>query len=252
MRNVIRRTVGTAAVCAAGVALPLAGCGEKTGGGAQSATATSEAPSTTTTPAGPSTVTTGQLPGLLLKRSELAAVLGADDLEQLETFDQTRVVGGIRVEPFSCTGAVVPGGIPMVMKDSAAVRGNVHSAANGQAVTQMVALQQSPVDANTLLAKVAKTLPIGCEVDTAVTMTLGAGTRDEQQQEWMMGPIVGGVNPSRVEISYSRASGELRSCRRILQAHGNVVVEADVCGAGDNAGQAEAVVEGIIDNIDGR
>lgn len=247
----LTRTVigAAAAILVTGAA---AGCATEVAGNAERETeTTSPAPpsSPSSSPsAAPSAVSTPQLPGLLLKRSELAQTIGEKEVTQLDTIERWPWVHNSTVEPYYCQDEVTPGDSRALYESAIALRGDVNRGENKQAVTQIVTLFPNARDAEAVMAKVSD-LWQNCKPDTELIMVLGTGA-DAARQQWLMGPMISSRSPARLELSYTRTSGEPRVCNRVLQASGNVVAEATICGTGDTAGQADTVVEGIIDNID--
>lgn len=233
------------AMCAV---LMLAGCGS---GGEESADATTSvetstpAPSsatTTTTPPSPTLVPAAAGPDLLLKRSELSEIISATDLAETQAYSGPQR-SNVKIEPWPCRSRALVGETGVAVNNPTLL-GNANRGANGQAVTQMVAIFEKSGDitnqggAMWLIEDAWRDCPDGdiffIELDP---------TND---QRWVPYPITTG--PDRIGTTFKR-DGLPRNCHHVVAHRANVMAEVLVCGDGDNTAPANTVADRILASV---
>jgi hypothetical protein len=234
------------AVCAV---VLLAGCGSAAEEGAESTTdvetTTTSAPppaSTTAAPATPTLVPAAAGADLLLKRSELSEIISATDLAQTEAYTGPQR-SNVKIEPWPCRSRALVGETGVSVNNPTLV-GNANRGANGQAVTQMVAIFEKSGDitnqggAMWLIEDEWRDCPDGdiffIELDA------------NNSQRWVPYPITTG--PDRIGTTFKR-DGLPRNCHHVVAHRGNVMAEVLVCGDGDNTGPANTVADRILAKV---
>lgn len=227
----------------------LAGCGaaveESTSPTSSPGTATSSAPSsptTNTTPPPPTLVPAAAGPDLLLKRSELSEIISATDLAETEAYTGPQK-SNVKIEPWPCRSRALVGETGVLVNKPTLV-GNANRGANGQAVTQMVAIFEKPGDitnqggAMWLIEDEWRDCPDGdiffIELDPA------------NNQRWVPYPITTG--PERIGTTFKR-DGLPRNCHHVVAHRDNVMAEVLVCGDGDNTAPANTVADRILAKV---
>ncbi|WP_165827662.1 sensor domain-containing protein [Mycolicibacterium sp. GF69] len=238
------------AVLAVSALLAVAGCSSSVDGGARPAddvettTSAAPAPVTTTTSAQPTPTLVPAAGGgdLLLKRSELGAVIGDTDLVETQAYNEVRRAN-VKIEPWACRSRALAGETGVWAKKPTLV-GNANRGAGGQAVTQMVSIFENPADitgqgeALWIIDREWRNCPDGdiffIELDPETT------------QRWVPYPIITG--PDRMGTTFKR-DGEPRNCHHVVSHRANVLVEVIVCTDGDSAAPANTLTDRILANV---
>lgn len=206
---------------------------------------TSSPSSTTTTTPSPTPTTPALVPSagagdLLLKRSELAEMIGDTDLKEVHAYTEPQLLAG-KIDPFACRyRAIVTSAGLTVGKPT--VTGNVNRGANGQSADQAVAIFQSPDDVAHALSLIEdnwRQCPDGDIFFIEV---------NSEPQRWVPYPV---SNESGRLGTTIKRDGLPRNCHHVVVGKANVVVESMVCGDGDNAPAANTIADGILANIPG-
>lgn len=249
--------VSRAAAIAAAVLLTATGCTVTEGGTARTGPEpTSAGPQVGSSAAAPSTtpttrvsaeappVTTAGLNTLLLKRSELAQIMGDTDMQQIHVFEKSTYANPVTVEPVSCRKVLLPAESRTWSDDTAAVSGNANRGAGGQAANQLVILLRSPTAAQQALDGIETDWRY-CPPDEP--FSLAASSLGRQQWQITAGPDSSG-EPRRLSVTLTRQEPP-RVCSHAFTTKSNVLIEAIACGTGDTAVQASAILDGIAAKI---
>jgi len=176
---------------------------------------------------------------LLLKRSELAEVMGDTDMQQLQAFDQPTRSSDVDLTPAGCRNLALPAETAVWSDDTKALVGDANRGAGGQAATQVVALMASPDVAAQKVNEILTLFWSQCRAGQPFTMNLDSG-----QQQWEPGVAQSSGQPQRISVSYTRAE-PARFCTHAYTSANNVLIEALACGKADTAAQASAILDRI-------
>ncbi|MBX7451904.1 sensor domain-containing protein [Mycolicibacterium sp. 3033] len=209
-----------------------------------SAAAPSTTPSTRVSAEAPP-VTTAELNTLLLKRSELAQIMGDTDMQQTQVFEKSTYANPVTVEPVSCRKVLLPAESRTWSDDTAAVTGNANRGAGGQAANQLVILLNSPTAAQQALDGIETDWRY-CPPDEPFSLT--GSSLGRQQWQITAGPSSSG-EPRQLSVTSTRQD-PLRVCSHAFTTKINVLIEAIACGTGDTAVQAATILDGIAAKID--
>ena len=234
---------------AASVALVLVGCGTAAPDEAEqqrsvASDSTSVAPSSSSgTPSPPAFVTAPAARAALLKTADLAQIVGDTDMRPLSDFthpwDPTT-----GIEPPACAQRLLFNQAVAAAKYQA-VSGNRVKGSRGQVVAQLITVFVDKIQPRAVLADFINMFGY-CPAQEAFSTTDGRVT-----QHWMPTEIVSegmdrsGRSATRAGAGADREEPPLRGCYHAALARANVTVESIVCGDGDLASMANAVVDRI-------
>ncbi|MGH3642876.1 MAG: sensor domain-containing protein [Mycobacterium sp.] len=179
----------------------------------------------------------------LLKGVEMADIVGDADLRPLSDFTHPweQTTG---VEPTTCASRLLVNQALAATKYQA-VSGNRLKGARGQVVAQLITVFVDKVQPGAVVADVVKMFGY-CTARQSFSTTDGRVT-----QHWMPTEIVSegmdrsGMTAGRAGAGAEREEAPVRRCYHVVQAQANVTVESIVCGDGDSASMANAVVDRI-------
>ncbi|MFV8141890.1 sensor domain-containing protein [Mycolicibacterium senegalense] len=257
-----------------GIGLLLAGCSTPVDGEAKQAPATTETSAQPSTPAAatsselppaaaPPTVATVELARqALLKRSELANILGDTNMRQVSTYDKPwdPATG---IDPPDCAAK-------LLFQESIASYGYLaaigdhNQGEGGHTASQMI--QVFPVTSkdwpvpNRQALRAASTIVQHIYDEQCREGTTFTTTAKDVTQHWTAGPIVS-ENPSALDDQRQdtsrggggavRQEGPPRSCYHAAMARANAVIESIVCGNGDSLAQANLIIDQIAAKLPG-
>ncbi|KUI45904.1 hypothetical protein AU198_18065 [Mycobacterium sp. GA-1199] len=234
------------AVCAVVV---LAGCSATVDGDA--GRAESPVPTTQSAPATPSTTSATPTPtlvpaaaggDLLLKRSELGAIIGDTDLVETQAYTQAQR-SNVDIEPWACRSRALAGETGVWAKKPTVV-GNANRGTHGQAVTQMVAVFENRADitgqgeAMWIIEHEWRNCPDG----DIFFIELGP----DNVQRWVPYPVTTG--PDRIGTTFQR-DGLPRNCHHVVAHRANVLVDVVVCTDGDSTAPANTLTDRILAKV---
>lgn len=205
------------------------------------------APLTTSAPATPTSLPAAKAGSVLLKRSELAEIVGAPQVD--ETTHYTKTASETGIDPPDCQSRLLLATMIVGVKSAeGSLEGNGNRSPDGRFVGQVVAVYE---DARTVDAGLYAFLsawntycPKGKQLtltDGDTTQTWTAGPADPPTDSWTNGNDV-----DRMSTVTRREQPTPRSCAHVISATGLVVVESAVCTPDDAAiGQAATIVDRI-------
>lgn len=247
-----RATRTTSVMTAAVVALVLAGCTTTQTGtpraadqsttrpAVRSSPSASATPSAAPTSTQPAPLTIAELKPLLLKRSELADIMGDTDMQQLQAFEQATRSNDVQITPAGCRNLALPAETAVWSDSTKALAGDANRGAGGQAVTQVVAVMaSSAVAADTVNSILTAFWRMQCQPGQPFTMKLDTG-----EQQWVPDTPQSSGQPQRISVNFTRADPP-RYCTHAYTSANNVLIEALACGKADTATQAAAVLDRI-------
>ena len=197
------------------------------------------APSAAPTGAAPAApLTVADLKPLLLKRSELAAIMGDTDMQQLQAFTEPHHTN-IAITPAGCRALAMPAETEVWSDTTTALVGDANRGAGGRAATQVVALMTSAAAAADAVTAIAATWQGQCPPGQPFTMDLAQGS-----QHWDPGPVHTAGPPPRISVSLTKAA-PARFCTHAYTAANNVLIESLACGPTDTAAQADTILDRI-------
>lgn len=240
---------------ATAVAASLIGCSSTQTGTPRASDESASRPAVRSSPSGTTSaaptskrqapITLAELKPLLLKRSELAEVMGDTDMQQLQGFDApTR--NDVDITPPGCRNLALPAETAVWSDVTKALVGDANRGAGGQAATQVVALMASP---DVAAQKVDEIWTVfwqqsQCQTGQPFTMDLESG-----QQQWVPDAAKSFGQPQRISVSYTRAD-PARFCTHAYTSANNVLIEALACGKADTSAQASVILDRIVAKID--
>jgi hypothetical protein len=183
-------------------------------------------------------LTVAQLRPLLLKRSELAAIMGDTDMTQMQAFTEPHY-NDVTIAPAGCRAVAAPAETAVWTPDTAALVGDANRGANGRAATQVVALMTSADVAAEAVTGIARSWQGQCPTGQPFTMTL-----EEGPVTWTPAPVRTAGPPPRISVSFTRTDPD-RFCTHAYTADNNVLIEALACGPADTAAQADSILDRI-------
>lgn len=223
-----------------------AGCSTQTSRSAQpEATSSSETSSTAvvTTPTGPPVVPAAAIKSMLLQRSELAAIVGDTDMAQVASYLDKPNSDTTGFDPFECSFRALAGSATAYyIKSRQALIGDVNRGARGQVANQVITAFADDHYPAMLLASAARGWK-GCPVDEPFTVT------DGDLVTWIPDQPV--VTPTRISTTMTRVGDTPRTCRHVIAAQYNLVVDVITCGDGDTTRDANQIVDRILAKIPG-
>jgi hypothetical protein len=234
-RSSARTSFGASLVVAA-VVVASAGCSHTTIGASRRAhdtTTTAPAPTSTT----PAIVPTTGIKGKLLSLAQLGAIVGDTDIKQLRAWAEPNI-DTAGVDPFDCTAAMLVatnGGY--YQKTRQAMIGDTDRGARGWVAAQVISVFSSRAATAPFLDAMASDWN-SCHRKGAITLT---GPPD---QHWTAGQLEQG--DARIAITVTRNDPPPRTCRHVLAAQANIVVDALVCGDGDTVAPANQLVDALL------
>jgi hypothetical protein len=233
-RRSTRASFGATLVIAAVVA--SAGCSQTTTGASRRAddtTTTAAAPTSTA----PTIVPTTGIKGKLLSLSQLGAIVGDTEMQQLQSWAEPNI-DTAGVDPFDCTAAMLVatnGGY--YQKTRQAMIGDTDRGAGGWVAAQVISVFASRADTAPFLDSMASDWN-SCHRKGAITL---AGP---PPQHWTAGQLEQG--DARIAITVTRTDPPPRTCRHVLAAQANIVVDALVCGDGDTVAPTNQLVDALL------
>lgn len=212
---------------------------------ASSPTSSISPTTTTTTSLSPAPATPALVPSaggndLLLKRGELAEIIGDTDLTEKHAYTEPQLLAG-NIDPYACRyrAIVSSGGVSARMP---AVTGNVNRGTNGQSANQAVAIFQNQADLDFGLSTLEHQWGQCPDGDIFFIEV------DSTNQRWVPYPVSN--ESGRVGTTIKR-DGLPRNCHHIAVGKANVLVESMVCGDGDTAPAANTIADRILARIPG-
>lgn len=244
------------------IGLLLSGCSTAVDGQAKKApeideqTTATTGPATSASPPPPTASTPDLAREALLKRSELAEIVGDTDMRQEASFDKPDQ-SAVGIEPTQCAVRA------LFQQSSAAydylaAMGNQNTGARSQSVSQLI--QVFPVknkawrEPNRHARRVASDIVVKFNHEQCRQGTVATVTVEGKTQHWTAGPV-SSENPAaltdtmqettRGGAGMQRQGGKPRSCYHAVLARANAVVESVVCGDGDSQAQANQIIDRI-------
>jgi hypothetical protein len=222
------------------VGLIVVACSNSTGSDAKPAhepegTPAVSADATSTALPTPPLVAASAADDALLKRSELGAIIGDTDLRQVATFTKPWQ-SSEGVDPRDCAPrlgfneAVGAAGYQLAVGDS-------NRGARGQSAMQLVTVFVDREQPTQVAAGLGRMFGYCAEGEEFSTTARGV------TQHWTSGPATHGA--TRAGGGAQRQEAPPRNCYHAVAVRANTVVESIVCGDGDSAAQANAIVDRI-------
>jgi hypothetical protein len=217
------------------VGLIVAACSNSTGEDAAHQPEGVTADATSTAPPAPPLVAASAADEALLKRSELGAIIGDTDLRQVATFTKPWQSSD-GVDPRDCTprlgfnATVGTAGYQRAVGDS-------NRGARGQSATQLVTVFVNREQPQQVSAGLGRSFGYCAEGEQFTTTARGV------TQHWTSGPAT--HRATRAGGGAQRHEAPPRNCYHAVALRANTVVESIVCGDGDSAAQANAIVDRI-------
>lgn len=224
-----------------GVGLIAVGCSDGT-----DSTAPESAPAVTTTPSptppAPALVAASAADQALLKRSELADIIGDTDLRQVESFTKPWQSSD-GVDPRDCAPRLIFNEAVAASGYQRAT-GNTNRGARGQIAQQLITVFDNRDQPAKVVGDFARMFGY-CAVGEPFSTTSGAVT-----QHWTPGPVTSDAtgpisDATRAGAGAQRQEAPPRNCYHATVVRANVVVESVVCGDGDSAAQANVLIARI-------
>lgn len=196
-------------------------------------------PATTTTTA--AVIPVAGVEDKLLKRSELAAIVGDTTMSEVESYTgpPTFTPG---FEPSDCRHrARVATALAYEGKDRQAIVGNTNRGAGGRVAAQVISVWENRRQPRDVLDSVQRAWAL-CHAGEQFTVT---GSGGEGDQYWVAGQI-SAQGETRASSVIERAEPPGRTCHHTVAIQANIAVEARACGEGDTAAQANEIADRIL------
>ncbi|MGV9797653.1 sensor domain-containing protein [Mycobacterium sp. NPDC003449] len=195
------------------------------------------------TSAAPALVPSAKGPDLLLKRGELAEIIGEKELTELQAYTEPRLMA-TKIEPWACMSRAIVTSEGLTA-NKPAVTGNVNRGVGErtwQSVEQAVAIFQSPHEVAQALTYIEDHWR-RCHDGDIFFIEVGA-----DNQRWVPYPV---SNESGRLGTTIKRDGLPRNCHQVAVGKANVVVESMVCRDDDATPAANTVADRILAKIPG-
>ncbi|WP_165827661.1 sensor domain-containing protein [Mycolicibacterium sp. GF69] len=218
----------------------LSACATTVDGSARSAGVSTAEPSNT--PTAPVVVPAAAAEASLLKRHELAAIIGDIDLSEVESYTGPNRSSSDAFEPSDCVHRLeVAKGIGYGADGRRAIAGDTNKGANGRIAAQVISVWENRHQPRGVLGSVRRSWSL-CRDGEQFTV---AGADGEKEQYWVAGAI-SGVNENRAGTVAERREPPGWTCHHVFATQANVAVETMACGDGDTAAQADEIADRIL------
>lgn len=232
----------------------LAGCGTTTsddadrqGSGAGDSTAAGTPSSSGEVASPPVLVTAPAAQDALLKSAELAQIVGDTEMRPLKDYTHPSE-SSKGVEPGSCAPRLLFNEAVAAAKYQS-VSGNNSKGARGQTAAQLITVFVDQAQPRAVVAALSRMFGY-CPAGQPFSTTVGDIT-----QHWMPTAVTNegmdrwGTTASRAGAGADRQDASSRHCYHAALARANVTVESIVCGDGDSASMANAVIDRIASKL---
>jgi PknH-like extracellular domain len=226
-----------------GVCVVVAGCATTLDGTAEPADTLGPNPTTSTT-AAPTLVPAAGINDKLLKRSELAGIVGDTDMRQFVTYVKPDDSVVLVVQPSECTYRLfVAGanayGAGLGGHELVAMAGDGNRGARGQVAYQVISVWQDRVQPVRAVEDIG--LDWGLCPDGVFTLNAPEG-----QAHWLTGTVISRAPAPRISTTSQRQEPPPHTCSHVVAAQANVLVETSVCGDGDTMSAANQIADSLL------
>jgi hypothetical protein len=226
----------------AGVCVVAGGCATRVEGTAQPADTLGPTSTITTTPA-PALVPAAQAADKLLKRSELASIVGDTDMKEVGDLTKPEY-NRSGFDPQECGERLLVGQSMGYGGDKmSAFVGNQARGARGQVASQVISVWVDRDQPRMTVRMTALDLD-SCADNQTFTSNLADGLH-----HWTSGTVTANEDTSRISTTSQRQEPPPHTCSKVMAAQANVVVESAACGDGDTLAAANQIADRILAKI---